>query len=474
MSIKRDAESVWNSCLAFLKDKLNAESFKMWFMPIKPLKLEDNRLSVVIPSKFFHEYIETHFIDVLKTAIHNELGASAQLTYIVKKEPSYGGNPLSMGAAPQSINPEKIAQNNAAKLNREITNPFIIPGISSAKIESNLNTTYDFENFVEGSCNRLARSVGMEIAKKPGGTSFNPLFVFGDVGLGKTHLANAIGLEAKKRYPEKAILYVTVEKFSEQYGEACSKNDKNNFIHFYQNIDVLIVDDIQLLSGKTGTQNVFFNIFNHLHQNGKQVVMTSDKAPVNMQDIEQRLLSRFKWGLSAELGLPDYTTRLAIIKHKIKKDGISMPPEVIEYIAQNIKSSIRELEGVIVSLGANVFFNRQEITLDLVKSITENYVKNSKKEISIDYIQKTISDYFKTDIEQIQSKTRKREVVQARQIAMYFAKKYTKASLASIGNQIGNRDHATVLHACKMVNNLMDSDRHFHRYIEELDKKFSP
>jgi len=319
----------------------------------------------------------------------------------------------------------------------------------------------------------LARSAGQAVANKPGGTSFNPLLIFGNVGLGKTHLLHAIGVDIKEKHPDKTVLYISAEKFTQQYIESVKNNTRNDFIHFYQLIDTLLIDDVQFLAGKSGTQDVFFHIFNHLHQNGKQVVLSSDKAPVDMQDIEQRLLSRFKWGLSAELQQPDYQTRVAILKNKLYLDGMTLPEDIIDYIAQNIKSNIRELEGAIISLIAQASFNKKEVTLELAQQVVDKFVKNTKKEVSIDYIQKMVADYFEMDLDTLQSKTRKRHIVQARQLAMYFAKKYTKASLASIGSQIGKRDHATVLHACRTVENLADTDKQFRKYIDDLGKKFS-
>ena len=313
----------------------------------------------------------------------------------------------------------------------------------------------------------------MAVSNKPGGTSFNPLMIFGGVGLGKTHLAHAIGVEIKDKYPDKTVLYISAEKFTQQYIESVKKNNRNDFIHFYQVSDILIVDDVQFLSGKSGTQDVFFHIFNHLHQNGKQVILTSDKAPIDMQDIEQRLLSRFKWGLSAELQTPNFETRISILKNKLFRDGVEIDDEVTEYVAKNINSNIRELEGAIISLIAQSSFNKVEITLSLAKDVINKFVKNNRREVSIDYIQKVVSDYFQMDVETLQSKTRKRHIVQARQIAMYFAKKFTKASLASIGTQIGRRDHATVLHACKTVDNLSFTDKQFRKYVEDLNQRLT-
>ncbi|MGS2761141.1 chromosomal replication initiator protein DnaA [Sinomicrobium sp. M5D2P9] len=470
------AQSVWDNCLSFIKDNIQPQAYKTWFDPIKAVKLTDNALSIQVPSKFFYEWLEEHYVKLLKVALTKELGESAKLVYIIKMENTYGN---------QRPFTEKIPSSNRSNLqpqeldvpvkhkNPELKNPFVIPGIRNIKIESQLNPNYNFDNFLEGDSNRLARSAGLAVANKPGGTSFNPLLVFGGVGLGKTHLAHAIGVDIKDKYPEKTVLYISAEKFTQQYIESVKKNTRNDFIHFYQLIDVLIIDDVQFFSGKSGTQDVFFHIFNHLHQNGKQVILTSDKAPVDMQDIEQRLLSRFKWGLSAELQTPDYETRISILKNKLYRDGVDMPDDIIEYVAKNIKSNVRELEGAIISLIAQSSFNKREVTIELATQIVEKFVKNTKREVSIDYIQKVVSDYFQMDVATLQSKTRKRHIVQARQLAMFFAKKFTKASLASIGSQIGKRDHATVLHACKTVDNLAETDKQFRKHLEDLTKKLS-
>ncbi|MEC8829818.1 MAG: chromosomal replication initiator protein DnaA [Bacteroidota bacterium] len=470
------AETVWRNCLSFIKDNIQPQAYKTWFEPISAIKLSDQSLSIQVPSKFFYEWLEEHYVKILKVALTKELGNEAKLVYIIKMENTYGNKQPFTEKIP-STNRSAIKSQQAdiplKNKNPELKNPFVIPGIRNVKIESQLNPIYTFENFLEGDSNRLARNAGIAVANKPGGTSFNPLLVFGGVGLGKTHLAHAIGVDIKDKYPEKTVLYISAEKFTQQYIESVKKNNRNDFIHFYQIIDVLIIDDVQFLSGKSGTQDVFFHIFNHLHQNGKQVILTSDKAPVDMQDIEQRLLSRFKWGLSAELQKPDFETRVSIVKNKLYRDGVEMSEEVIEYVAKNIKTNVRELEGAIISLIAQSSFNKKEITLGLAKEIVEKFVKNTKREVSIDYIQKVVSDYFQMDVETLQSKTRKRHIVQARQLAMFFAKKFTKASLASIGSQIGKRDHATVLHACKTVDNLSSTDKQFRKYVEDLTKKLS-
>src|SRR5680860_1142084 len=474
--MSKTAQSVWNSCLAFIKDNITPQAYKTWFEPIQAVKLTDCALSIQVPSKFFYEWLEEHYVKLLKVSLTKELGETAKLVYIIRMENTYGNKHPFTEKIPSTQRSHMVSQEVDVPVkskSAELRNPFIIPGIRNIKIESQLNPNYNFDNFLEGDSNRLARSAGLAIANKPGGTSFNPLLIFGGVGLGKTHLGHAIGVEIKDKHPEKTVLYISAEKFTQQYIESVKKNNRNDFIHFYQIIDILIVDDIQLLSGKVGTQDVFFHIFNHLHQNGKQVILTSDKAPVDMQDIEQRLLSRFKWGLSAELQNPDYETRVSILKNKLYRDGVEMPDDIIDYVAKNIKTNIRELEGAVISLIAQSSFNKREVTLELAQQVVEKFVKNTKREVSIEYIQKVVSDYFEMDVATLQSKTRKRHIVQARQLAMFFAKKLTKASLASIGSQIGKRDHATVLHACKTVDNLAETDKQFRKYIEDITKKLT-
>ncbi len=472
----KTAENVWMECLSFIKDNIKPQAYKTWFEPIKPIKVSGNVLTIQVPTKFFYEWLEEHYIKILRVALVRELGKDAKLIYDVKMENNYSNNTPHTVKFPSSNRNPIAAQGVSVpvELNKkELLNPFIIPGLQKVKVESQLNPNYSFDNFIEGDSNRLARSAGIAVANKPGGTAFNPFLIYGGVGLGKTHLAHAIGVDIKEKYPEKTVLYISSEKFTQQFIDSVKNNTRNDFIHFYQMIDVLLIDDVQFLSGKTGTQDVFFHIFNHLHQNGKQLVLTSDKAPVDMQDIEQRLLSRFKWGLSAELQTPDYETRIAILENKMYRDGLEIPQEIVEYIAKNIKSNVREIEGVLISLVAQASFNRKEYSLALTKQIVDKFVKNTKREISVDYIQKVVSNYFEIDIATLQSNTRKRNVVQARQLAMYFSKKMTKSSLASIGSQIGKRDHATVLHACKTVDNLSETDKQFKRYVDEISKKLT-
>ena len=467
-------KKVWAKCLEFIKDNIDEQPFLTWFAPIVPVTLEGKTLKIKVPSQFVYEWLEDNYIGLLKSAMTYTLGEGARLIYIID-------SPVDKKQLPSTNRPELAKQSltlaTEAK-DPELKNPFVIPGIREITVDPQLNLHQNFDNFVEGESNRLARSAGIAVANKPGGTAFNPLFIFGGVGLGKTHLAHAIGVDIKEKYPKKKVLYVSAEKFTQQFISASTAKDKdknnlNDFIHFYQLIDVLIVDDIQFLSGKVKTQDAFFHIFNHLHQTGKQVILTSDKAPVDLFDIEQRLLSRFKWGLSAELTTPDYNTRYKILQNKFYTDGAEISEDIIAYLAENIRTNIRELEGVSNSLIAQAAFNRKEYSIELAQSIIEKSVKNSQCDLTIDHIQQIIADYFNLDIESLHSKTRKRNVVQARQLAMFFSKKYTKSPLSTIGSQIGQRDHATVLYACKTVENLIETDREFKKYVSDLETKFS-
>ncbi len=477
--MEHKSEEIWSNCLTIIKDNISHQSYKTWFEPIKPIKLKDSVLTIQVPSQFFYEWLEEHYINLLKTTIKKELGQDGRLEYSIIMEDSYSNNnpytikvPTSNRKATKNPSVSMPINLNSDNANKSIPNPFVIPGLKKIKIHSQLIDSYSFENFVEGDCNRLACSAGYAVANNPGKTSFNPLFIYSDVGLGKTHLAHAIGIQIKNNFPDKTVLYVSSEQFYHQFTDSVRNNNQNDFVNFYRMIDALIIDDIQFLAGKPKTQDVYFHIFNHLHQHGKQLVITSDKPPVEMKGMESRLLSRFKWGLSADLQIPDLETRVAILKNKLYSDGVEdMPEEVIEYLAYNITSNIRELEGALISLLAQSSLNKKSITVDLAKQIVDKFIKSTSREITIDYIQKVISDYFNVPLELLNSKTRKREIVQARQLAMYFSKKLTKSSLATIGLQCGNKDHATVLHACKTVNNLLETDKRFKVYVEEIEKK---
>jgi chromosomal replication initiator protein len=473
----KDIQTIWSNCLRIIRDNINENSFRTWFEPIKPVKIENNILTIQVPSPFFYEWLEEHYIDLLRKTIKKELGVNGQLEYNIIMDRNHGNKePLEMRLP--STN-KKALRNTPVSIpidinkgkSKDIPNPFAIPGLKKININPQLVETFSFDNFVEGDCNRLARSAGFAVANNPGKTAFNPLLLYSSTGLGKTHLAHAIGIQTKNNFPEKTVLYVQTEQFINQFIDAVKNNSMNDFVHFYQMIDMLIMDDIHSLSNKLKTQDVFFHIFNHLHQRGNQLIITSDKPPVEFQGIEPRLLSRFKWGLAADLQQPDLETRIAIIEKKLYNNGSTMPQDVIEHLAYSISTNVRELEGALISLLAQSSLNKKEINIELAKKMIEKYVKNTTREVTIDYIQKIVADYFNISVENLLSKSRKREVVQARQIAMFFSKKLTKYSLASIGLQTGSKDHATVLHACKTVNDLMETDKQFKKYVTEIDKK---
>jgi chromosomal replication initiator protein len=352
-----------------------------------------------------------------------------------------------------------------------VKSPFELRDLDKLKFNSQLNQQYTFDTFIEGTCNRLARSAGIAVANKPGITSFNPLLIYGGVGLGKTHLGHAIGNQIKKNNSDKFVLYVSCEKFSNQYIEALKNNNIQEFYNFYLQVDVLILDDVQFLAGKEKTQEIFFQIFNHLHQSGRQIIMTSDCPPKDLKGLQERLLSRFKWGLTADVQQPDFETRMAIIGKKLEGEGVAISDSVIEYLAYSIDTNVRELEGVLISLIAQASLNKKEIDLELAKQTLQSIVQDIESEVGIDYIQKFVSDYFNVTVESLKAKTRKREIVVARQVAMYFAKEYTNLSLKSIGYHFGNRDHSTVIHALTSVSDLMDTDRKFNATMQELTKK---
>jgi chromosomal replication initiator protein len=470
---EKNAEQVWSNCLKLIQDNVSPQSYKTWFEPIKPIKLENKILNIQVPSQFFFEWLEEHYVSLLRKALKSELGPGSRLEYNIIVENSNQNSSPYMVNLPGSSSSRAESQNINMPLNlsNNIKNPFIIPGLKKVNIDSNLNPNSNFDNYIEGECNKLARSAGFAVANKPGGTAFNPLMIFSDTGLGKTHLVHAIGNQIKIQNKNKVVLYVPVEKFVNQFVDSLRNNSNQDFLTYYQNVDVLIVDDIQFLENKQRTQEIFFSIFNHLHQQGKQIILTCDRAPKDLKGMDERLLSRFKWGLSCDLQAPDFETRLAILEHMMYADGITLHRDVVEYVAHNINTNVRELRGALVSLLAQSSLNKKDVTLDLAKQILKNFVKNATREISIEFIQKLVCDYFTIPVDLVKSKTRKREIVQARQISMYYAKDLTKSSLKTIGMHFGGRDHSTVIHACQTVNDLMETDKKFKADIEEIGKR---
>ena len=466
--INEDHIFYWEQCLKIIKDNISDQAYQTWFAPIIPLRFEENTLTIQVPSQFFYEYLEDKYIDLLRKTIYRVIGEGTILNYrvLVEKENNTTVDyPADNGVS--SI--KKITPTNANKS----PNPFD-NAIAPQDLDSQLNPKYTFENYLEGKSNKLARTAGMAIANNPGKTAFNPLFIHGGSGVGKTHLCHAIGIKIKEKYPQKRVLYVSAHLFQVQYADATKNNTRNDFINFYQSIDTLIIDDIQELIGKEKTQNAFFHIFNHLHQIGKQLILTSDKAPIDLEGLEERLITRMKWGLTAELETPDIELRRQILTAKIKADGLSIGQDVIDFIAANVKNNVRDLEGIVVSLMAHSLLNNREIDLDLAKKIVAQSVRlKEPTSLSVEKIKKVVCQHFALEEALIQSGKRTRDICQARQIAMFLSKKLTDKSLAHIGSIIGKRDHATVLHACKTVKDQIEIDKSFRSVVNEIEKKLT-
>ena len=463
---------IWRKCLEIIKDNTSEQAYATWFAPIVPIGFANNVLTIQVPSQFFYEWLEEHYLDLLKKTIKKVLGTEGKLEYsIIMDSADQTYRMVVPGTNRDDVKNSTLGRPAPESITAMPVNPFVFPGLKKMEIDSQLNENYSFDNFIEGDCNRLARSAGLAVAENPGKTAFNPLLIYSQTGLGKTHLCHAIGLHVKHKFPEKTVLYVQAEQFINQFVNASKNQNLNDFVHFYQMIDVLLIDDIQFLSKKTKTQETFFHIFNYLHQNNKQLVLTSDKLPVDLQDMEPRLLSRFKWGLTADLQMPDAATRNAILKNKLYNNGIVLPDEIIDYIATSVRTNIRELEGVLISLVAQSSLNKKNITIELAQEIIERFIRNSVREVSVEYIMNVVCDYFSLPIEILSQNTRKHEVVQARQVVMYFAKKYSNCSLTVIGQQCGGKDHATVHHACKTVSDRLDTDKQFRTIMAEIEKK---
>lgn len=468
--VKSDT-SVWEDCLDFLKTQVGEQSFKTWFEPIKPLSLNETTLTIQVPSQFFYEYLEEHYVHLLRQCIHKELGPEGKLEYSVIVDSGSVQNQPYMVTLPNNNKPQSGNTGWKEPKAKEVSNPFEMPSLDDDSRNSNLNPNYNFENYIEGDCNRLARSAGIAVAEKPGITSFNPLMIYGGVGLGKTHLVQAIGNNIGSQAKNNFVLYVSSEKFTTQFTDAIRNNNIQSFTNFYLQVDTLIIDDVQFFSGKEKTQEMFFHIFNHLHQNGKQIIMSSDRAPRDLKGLQDRLLSRFKWGLTADLQMPDFETRMAIIMRKMQSDGIYIPDDVVEYLAYSVDTNVRELEGVLISLIAHATLNKTDINLELAKQTLKNIVHDIESEVGIDYIQKSVGEYFQISVDDLKDKTRKKEIVIARQVAMFLCKEYTNHSLKSIGYHFGGRDHSTVIHAVQSVSDMIDIDQKFAHSIDELKKK---
>lgn len=456
---------LWSNCLNVIKDNIPEPAFNTWFAPIVPLNYNDNVLTIQVPSQFFYEYLEDKYLDIIQQTLYREIGEGTILNYRILVE-TESNTAVEMRGVSKSFNGSD--KNTNKKITAKVPSPF--DRVETSEFDSQINTKYSFNNFFEGESNRLTRTAAEAVSNNPAKTAFNPLFIHGHSGVGKSHLCHALGAKVQELYPDKKVLYLSAHLFKVQYTDARRFNTINDFINFYQSIDVLIIDDIQELSGLEKTQNTFFHIFNHLHQNNKQLVMTSDCAPMDMQGVEERLLTRFRWGLAAKLERPDKELRKKILQNKILSDGLSIPEDVVDYIAERVTENVRDLEGIVVSLMAHSIINNREIDINLARRVVEQSIKFEKKRITVQKIKDAVSDYYNIKKDLIQSTSRKREIVQARQVTMYFIKKHTELSLSQIGVQVGNRSHATVLHACNTVKNYYDFDKGFRSDLEEIEK----
>ncbi|MFT3992904.1 MAG: chromosomal replication initiator protein DnaA [Dysgonomonas sp.] len=464
--MKDNTQNLWASCLRVVQDNVPEAAFKTWFLPIVPLSYENKVFTIQVPSQFFYEYLEDKFADLLKVTLHREIGKDTILQYRVLVE-NTSNTVVDYRGDAKSISIDKYSTN---KSTAKIPNPF--QKVVADDFDSQLNSKYSFGNFFEGESNKLARTAGDAITKNPGKTAFNPLFVHGSSGVGKTHLCHAIGTQIKELYPEKRVLYVSAHLFKVQYADAGRYNTTNDFINFYQGIDVLIIDDIHELAGIEKTQNTLFHIFNHLHQNNKQLILTSDKAPSELQGVEERLLTRFRWGLTTKIDHPDKSLRLQILQNKILHDGLSIPEDVVDYIAENVTDNARDLEGIIVSIMAHSLVYNKEIDLSLAKRVIGQAIKKiESKKITVNTIEAAVCEFYNIKSDLIHTASRKRQIVQARQVTMYLSKSHTEMSLAQIGALIGKKNHATVLHACRTVKEQMEVDKTFREEISEIEKK---
>ena len=460
-----ELQILWSRCMEMFRSNVTEQQYRTWFSPMKIKSYDAARkeLTVYIPSQFFFEYLEEHFRRLIHVTIGRFFGADVTLTYMVEVADDVVVNQESDSAA---VLPAVTSSREANK------SPELAQAVGPADdLDSQLNERLCFANFIEGTSNKLPRSVGQAIAEHPEQQTFNPLFIYGPSGVGKTHLVNAIGIRTKELHPEKRVLYLSANLFMVQFTDARNRNVFNDFMHFYQSIDMLIVDDVQELVGLKGTQNAFFHIFNHLRQNGKQIIMTCDRPPVALQGLEDRLVTRFKSGLMAEMERPEESLRRNILHSIVKHDGLNIPDEVLDFISSNVTGSVRELEGVIHSLLAYSVVYGKDVDLKFAQRILAGCVKVEKKPITIDQIITCTCEYFNVREEDLFGKSRKANIVIVRQMSMYLAHKHTKLTTSKIGVYVGNRDHATVLHGIKTIDGRLKVDKELRQHLTELEKK---
>ena len=460
-------KALWDNCLALIRENVSEQHYNTWFKPIvfESYKPATKTLLVRVPSTFFYEYLEANFVDLLSKVLHQNFGDGIRLTYrvVVVKD------------APGGTTPLPLDKEDASDISPKLRDPEQNAGAQEAQtedIETQLDPKLTFNNYMEGESNKLPRSVGLSIAEHPNTTQFNPMFIYGPSGSGKTHLVNAIGVEAKQMYPQKRVLYVSARLFQTQYTDAILHNSSNDFINFYQSIDILIVDDIQDWAGKAKTLNTFFHIFNHLFRNGKRIILASDRPPVDLQDVPDRLLTRFSCGLVAELEKPNIQLCVDILSNKIRRDGLKISKDVITFIAQTCNGSVRDLQGAINGLLAYSIVYNSNIDIRLAERVIKRAVKVDDKPLTIDDIVEKVCTHYNVTTAAVNSKSRKREYVVARQVTMYLAQKYTKMPASRIGKLVGNRDHSTVIHSCSKVEERLKIDHEFSDEIMSIENSF--
>jgi chromosomal replication initiator protein len=442
----------WAQCQTILADNMTSSAYQTWFAPIVPLQFVEGVLVLQVKSQFVAEYIEENYIPLLSSAIYRVFGQGTRLEYRVLIDSTSGATTM-MPSRPMGNGLQPVGSDQQ----------------QAASFDSQLNALYTFDSFIAGEPNKLARTAGLAIAKQPGYTAFNPLFIYGGSGVGKTHLANAIGHQVKALHPQARVLYVSANTFKLQYQDAAKCNKIPDFLNFYQSVDVLIVDDIQYFAGLKGTQDTFFHIFNYLQQSRKQLILTSDRPPVELKDIEERLLTRFKWGLSAEILKPDYQLRRDILVSKMHRDGITLSDDIVDFIAQNVRDSVRDLEGVLASLLAHSTLTNKEIDLALTEQVVSHIVTIQPKVITVGDVMDKVAKHYNLPEKALVAQNRSREIAQARHIAIYLSKQLTNASLAEIGVKMGKRTHATILHSISIIKEQMEFDPVLRQQIHKLE-----
>lgn len=450
--MKLEPRQLWEECLKIFKDNISAEQFRVSFAYVEFRAYENGNLVLGVPSYFIKDFLEEHYSDLMQSTFKRIFGTKVNLYYKVHviNEPS-----VEHQEEGSKTNQPHI--NNGIQVRPANQSPDTLMAPSVVDLDSQLRPSYNFDNFIEGESNILARTVGQSIAENPAKT-FNPFFVYGPSGCGKTHLVNAIGLRVKELHPQMRVLYLSAHLFTVQYMDAVKQNKIAEFIAFYQTIDTLIIDDVHELAGKTGTQQAFFHIFNHLHLNGKQIILTCDRPPIAIAGLEDRLLTRFKWGLQAEIEKPTRALRLSILNDKVRKAGLNIPENVLNCISDQINESIRDLEGVINSLLAYSVVHNCDINMKLLQKIMPTFVEVKEKRLTTDAVKKKVCEFFNVKIDDIDSRTRRQPISYIRQLIIYISSKYTEESQVQIGLNVGGRNHATVLHSINQIKNLIDTD----------------